>query len=158
MSKLLILPAAVLALVLTACGDDDGGSSTTSTETGGGGGGMSLSISDPADGATVTEPFTVKFDSSVPLGPTNSGEHHVHLYFDGDDSEYTVVESDSAEVKDLPPGEHVINVSLRNADHSPAGVETKITVTVGEGGSSGEPSSESSSEEGSEYGNTGSEY
>ncbi|MEU2201737.1 hypothetical protein [Isoptericola sp. NPDC019482] len=120
---------AALALLAAGCGGDDG--------SGGGSGGMTLEITAPDDGATVDVPFTVELSSSEELGPTESGAHHVHVFFDGDDSEYQVVESDSVEITDLPAGEHEIDASLRNADHSPAGVETSITVTVGEGGTGG---------------------
>ncbi|WP_460888673.1 hypothetical protein [Promicromonospora xylanilytica] len=95
---------------------------------------MTLEITSPQDGDTVEVPFTVELASSEELGPTDSGAHHVHVFFDGDDQEYQVVESDSVEITDLPEGEHVVNASLRNADHSPAGVEAEVTVTVGAGG------------------------
>ena len=124
-SKVLPLAAVALACVLAGCGgagsDDDAG--------------MTLAIASPSDGEQVDVPFTVELDSSVPLGPTDSGQQHVHVFFDGDDSEYMVVESDSVEITELPEGEHVVNASLRNADHSPAGVETQTTVVVGDGGS-----------------------
>ena len=81
------------------------------------------------------------------LGSTDSGKHHVHLYFDGDDSKYEVVESDSMEITDASPaveglksGEHELDISLRNADHSAAGFDTSITVNVN-GGSGGEDQS-----------------
>ncbi|MFD7022459.1 hypothetical protein [Promicromonospora sukumoe] len=128
-------------------GSDQGGSggSSSSTESGGsgsssgsgGGGGITLKITSPDDGATVDVPFTVDLSSSVPLGPTESGKHHVHVYFDGEDQQYLVVEGDSVQVTDLPAGEHEIDASLRNADHSAAGVETHIDVTVGAAGSGG---------------------
>jgi len=116
-----------------------GGSSSSSESSGssgsGGGGGMTLKITSPDAGATVEVPFTVDLSSSVPLGPTDSGKHHVHVFFDGDDQQYLVVEGDSVQVTDLPAGEHEIDASLRNADHSAAGVETHIDVTVGSAGS-----------------------
>ncbi len=132
MPRLLTLPALALALALAGCGGDDEAATTT-----GGSDGMTLSITAPEDGAEIDVPFTVEFDSSETLGPTGSGDHHVHVYFDGDDSDYMVVESDSVEVEDLSSGEHVLHASLRNADHSAAGVEAEVTVTVGEGGDSG---------------------
>jgi hypothetical protein len=133
MSKLLVTPVLAVALLLAACGsDDDGGETTTS-----GGDGMSLSITTPEDGAEVSAPFTVEFDSSEELGTTESGAHHVHIYWDGDDSEYTVVEADTVEVPDAPEGEHVLNASLRNADHSPAGVEAETSVNIGTGSGTG---------------------
>lgn len=132
MFKFKILPLVALALagILAGCGSAAGDTSTDE------GAGMTLAIASPGDGEQVGVPFTVELDSSVPLGPTDSGEHHVHVFFDGDDSDYMVVESDSVEITELPEGEHVINASLRNADHSPAGVETQTTVVVGAGGSS----------------------
>ncbi|MFD6177271.1 MULTISPECIES: hypothetical protein [unclassified Isoptericola] len=124
---------AVLALLAAGCGgaDDAGGGGAASA------GGMTLQITAPKDGATVDVPFTVNLSSSEELGPTESGKHHVHVFFDGNDAEYQVVEGDSVEITDLPAGEHEIDASLRNADHSPAGVETSIKVMVGEGGTGG---------------------
>ena len=131
MSKARVMAVAAGVLLAAACGGDDDGAATASGE-----GGVSLSITAPDDGAEVSLPFTVEFDSSEELGPTNDGVHHVHIYWDGDDGEYTVVEADSVEVTEAPEGEHTLNASLRNADHSPAGVETEITLTVGSGGDS----------------------
>lgn len=130
----LAVGGAVLALLAAGCGADDGAGGG---DGGGSGGGMTLEITAPDDGATVSVPFTVDLSSSVELGTTESGAHHVHIFFDGNDAEYQVVESDSVEITDLPAGEHEIDASLRNADHSPAGVETSIQVTVGEGGTGG---------------------
>lgn len=132
MSKARVMAVAAIALLVAACGGDDDGTTTASAD-----GGTTLSIVAPDDGAEVSLPFTVEFDSTEELGPTEDGVHHVHIYWDGDDSEYTVVEADSVEVTEAPEGEHTLNASLRNADHSPAGVETEITLTVGSGGDSG---------------------
>jgi hypothetical protein len=128
----LVAGAALTILLVAGCGSEGG--------TGGGdgeadAGGMTLEITSPEDGSSVEVPFTVELTSSEELGPTDSGAHHVHVFFDDDDTEYLVVEGDSVEVTDLPEGEHVVNASLRNADHSPAGVETEVMVTVGTGGS-----------------------
>jgi hypothetical protein len=59
----------------------------------------------------------------------------VHLCFDGGDcdTEYSLAYGSTFEVDDLTPGEHTIEASLRNADHSDAGVADTITVTVGSG-------------------------
>ncbi|MFI2365422.1 hypothetical protein [Promicromonospora sp. NPDC019610] len=137
--------AAFSVLLLAGCGTGGGsgggyggGGGDQGNDSGGAAGGMTLEITSPKDGATVETPFTVDLSSSEDLGPTESGKHHVHVYFDGDDQEYLVVEGDSVEVTDLPEGEHEIDASLRNADHSAAGVETQINVTVGSGASGGE--------------------
>ena len=66
-----ILSAAALGLILAtaACG----GSSTDATTTAGQGGDK-LAITSPADGATVSAPFTLKWHSPVPLGPLGIDE------------------------------------------------------------------------------------
>jgi hypothetical protein len=137
---LAVLGASVL-VAATGCG-----SGTADAGGGDGGGGQQVTISEPADGASIDIPFTLKLDSNEELGSTESGKHHVHLYFDGDDSAYEVVESDSMEiteaspaVKGLEPGEHELDISLRNADHSAAGFDTSITVNVGGGGGGDQP-------------------
>lgn len=143
----LFAATAALALVLAGCGS----TGDASTSGGGSGGdGPSVKILKPADGDTIGVPFTLAVDSSEELGTTESGNHHVHIYFDGDDTAYEVIESgngedheitaDSPALRGLEPGEHELDISLRNADHSPAGADTKITVTIdttGSGGSSG---------------------
>jgi hypothetical protein len=129
--------AALLApVVLAACGSNDESA---------GGGGMSVSIAEPAKDASVSLPFSVKVDAGVPLGPTESGEHHVHLWFDDQANDYLVVESPTAQITNgmkatlsgkpmpLSPGMHTIHVSLRNANHSAAGAETEIPIKVGTG-------------------------
>jgi hypothetical protein len=102
-----------------------------------GSGNLSISIVSPSDGASVTQPFDVKVDASVPLGDPSTGDHHVHLCFDGAscDSEYTLSYGDTIQVTGLTPGQHWIEASLRNADHSDAGASDKISVTVSGGGS-----------------------
>jgi len=119
-----VLP--VVTLLAAACGDASAGGS----------GSLSLEISSPSDGAQVSSPFTVTVESDVALDDPSTGEHHVHLCLDGADcdAEYQLVYGNTFEVGDLPPGEHTIEASLRNADHSDAEVTDEITVTVGEGG------------------------
>lgn len=116
-----------LALVATAC--SSAGASTSD---------MTLKIASPADGATVSEPFKVTFDSSVPLGQPTTGDHHVHLCFDGGScdelSQSVIAYGNSVMVSDLSPGMHTIEASLRNADHSDTGVSTTISVDVSGGG------------------------
>jgi hypothetical protein len=130
--------AAMLLVGATGCGSDAAGA-------GSGGSGQKVTIKEPTDGSSISIPFTLRLDSSVELGPTESGKHHVHLYFDGDDSKYEVIESDNVKVTDASPalaglkaGEHELDISLRNADHSPAGFDTSIKVQTG-GGGGGQP-------------------
>jgi hypothetical protein len=135
-TRIIAVLAGVLMLA-AACGD--GG-------TAGSGGGMTLTIVEPAADSTVTTPFTVRVQSSVPLGPTSSGQHHIHVWFDGNEAQYQVVEADNVEIPSgaLSPGQHVIHASLRNANHSAAGVEAEVTVTTTGGGAPGATPSPSS--------------
>jgi hypothetical protein len=118
-----------LALLGAACGGANAA----------GNGGPTLRMTEPANGAQVSVPFTVELDSSVPLGDPGTGRNHVHFCFDGADcsAEYKLTYTDSFQVTGLSAGRHTIEASLRNADHSDAGVRTTITVTVvGAGGGS----------------------
>jgi hypothetical protein len=131
----LIAVIAALAITAMACGEessDDGGAG------GGGGGGPTVEITAPEDGTEVGATFTLEFDSSEELGPVDTGAHHIHVWFDGDESKYEVVEAASFDASGLSPGEHEVTASLRNADHSPAGAEDTITVTIAAGAGTGE--------------------
>lgn len=123
--KLALGAAAALMATLTACGGTDSSA--------GGDSGLSVTVVEPVSGAAVAVPFTVKVDSSVPLGPTESGKHHVHIWFDDNEADYLVVESDTVQITDTPAGQHTMHVSLRNANHSPAGAEATTPVTIGGG-------------------------
>ena len=153
--------ATVLAPVaLVACGNNE--NNVTSGDSGAGD--AQLSILEPAKDATVTLPFTVKVKSAEPLGPTESGKHHVHVWLDSDSENYLVVESDSTTVSagmkatlsgkplGLAPGKHVIHVSLRNANHSAAGAEAEIPIELGSGTGMA-PSPSQSSSQPPDYGN-----
>jgi hypothetical protein len=126
---------ALLALVLAACADANAGEGGAAQ-----GGGLSMAIATPANGDEVSTPFEVRIDASVPLGEPDTGNHHVHLCFDGascDEGDYIIVYGDRFTVEDLPPGEHTIEASLRNADHSAAGVTDTISVVVADGPAGG---------------------
>lgn len=145
-SRALLLLVGAVALLAAACGDGGG----TSDAAGAAGGEMSLAIASPADGASVTEPFTLKVSSSVPLGEPDSGRHHVHIWFDGQEADYKINYTDSFQVEGLPAGEHVLTAALANADHSLAGPRSEITVTVG-GGDDGATATTSSQDGGPAY-------
>jgi hypothetical protein len=135
-----LVAALVIALPLTACG---GGATNNPGDAGASGattaaGGLSMTVAQPASGASVSAPFDVRINSSVPLGATTTGMHHVHIWFDGEQSKYTVVESDTTQIKTVAAGSHTMHVSLRNANHSAAGVEVEVPIMVtGAGGGSG---------------------
>lgn len=145
--RLLGVAGALFALALVAAACSSAGAST--------GGGMTLRISSPTDGASVSEPFKVTFDSSVPLGKPTTGDHHVHLCFDGGScdelSQSVIAYGNSVMVTNLSPGMHTIEASLRNADHSDTGVSATISVDVS-GGSAG---SQAGSQSGSSTGASG---
>ena len=133
MTRRLIGPALGVVLLLAACGESGGDAAA-------GEDGTTLEIVSPEAGAEIDLPFTVELESSEELGPPEEGVHHVHVYFDGNDSEYEIVEAETWDVTTIeaPAGEHTLHASLRNADHSAAGAETKIMVEVG-GGSGSQP-------------------
>ena len=136
MARLRLFAAvAALALVALACGEEG---SSDNGAVAAEGGGPSVEITAPQDGAEVGATFTLEFSSSEDLGPIDTGAHHVHVWIDGDESNYDVVEATSFEVSALSPGEHEITASLRNADHSAAGAEDTITVTLAPGAGTGE--------------------
>ena len=123
---------AALALTLAACGANGSGGDADA-------GAMSVTVTEPAPDSTVPVPFTVSVTSSVPLGRTQTGKHHVHIWFDGNANSYQVVETPTVQITQLAPGRHVMHVSLRNANHSPAGAETEVPITVGGAGGASAP-------------------
>lgn len=132
--------AAILgAAALAGCGGNSDASSGTSGSGGGaqGGSGSKITITEPKNGASVQEPFMLKFDPGVPIGPTDSGKDHVHVILDGKTDQYTVVTTTSYQIKNLPAGQHTVAVTLQHADHSPIGPSATITVNVTGGGSGG---------------------
>jgi len=137
MTRRLIAPALGVVLMLAAaCGESDSGGDPAGEGAAAGEGGVTLEIVSPESGAEIGVPFNVEVESSEELGSPEEGLHHVHLFFDGNDSEYEIVEAATWEVTTIqaPAGEHTLHASLRNADHSAAGVETQIDVMVGQGG------------------------
>jgi hypothetical protein len=123
------VPLLVVGLLAVAACGSAGGSS--------GGSSPKLTITSPSDGANVRLPINLTFTSSVPLGPTDSGMDHVHVFTDGHTGDYTVVPTTTFQIKDLSPGRHTIGVTLQHADHSPAGASAQVTVVVAGAGSGG---------------------
>ena len=129
-SKLLAL-AAILALITAACSQSGGGDAS----------GATISFATPSNGATVSVPFEVKLNASVPLGAPETGNHHAHIYFDSistNTADYDIVYGTSEMVtRQLSPGQHTLIVALANPDHSLVGPKQEIKVTVSSGGASG---------------------
>jgi hypothetical protein len=130
--------ALALAFVVGACDAYAQGGGGTS-----GGGALTLNVAAPADGGEVSIPFDVTLESNVALGAPESGNYHVHLFFDTDtaSSDYELVYGPTVQVtRELAPGKHTIIASLRNADHSDTGRSQTITVVVaGAGGGGASP-------------------
>ena len=129
--------AVLAAGMLAGCGSESSAGSGSDSP--------SLTITSPSEGDTVGSTFMVKWDSNVELGEPDTGKDHVHVFVDGNSNDYTVVGGDSFEVKGLSPGHHTVDVTLQNADHSPAGAEDQVDVDVSGSGGSQSPSDDSSS-------------
>src|SRR5215475_5069607 len=140
---------AAALLTIAACGTStpaassgssgSGGSSGSSGSSGSNAGSSTptLSIVSPATGASVTAPFMLKVSSDETLGPTSSGNDHLHVFIDGSTS-YKVMTADQMKITGLSAGKHTILVTLQHADHSPVGPKAtvKVDVTKGSGSSS----------------------
>jgi hypothetical protein len=120
--------------LLTACGGASG------TEDGGS---PAVTITSPTDGTTVGSDVQVTWKTNVELGPPESGRDHVHVFVDGHSNDYTVVGGHSFMVTGLSPGPHSIDVTLQHADHSSAGGDDEVDVTVSPNGQA--PASQGSS-------------
>jgi hypothetical protein len=131
----IVAAAVATAITLSACG-----SSGDEVSSSGKGGAENVTITSPADGADVQMPFMLRWDSTVQLGPTDTGRDHVHVYVDGHSNDYTVVGANQFKVKNLSPGMHKVEISLQHADHTPVGPKSAIQVNVTGGGSSTSPS------------------
>lgn len=160
------LPALAGALLFAAaCGDEeDGGTPAPTattvpaapgeepTETPATEAEPSVTITEPADGATVpagdvtvtveVEGFRVVDNLNAPAAP---GEGHVHFYLDvaelpttpgqpavSAQGTYHASATTTYTWPDVPPGEHTFAVQLVNNDHTPleAPVVAEVTVTV----------------------------
>jgi hypothetical protein len=130
--------AVLAAGLLAGCGNQSSSGASSS-----GGDSPTLSITSPSEGDTVGSSFMVKWDSSESLGEPDTGKDHVHVFVDGNANDYQVVGGDSFEVTGLSPGDHTVDVTLQHADHSSAGADDKVDVTVSGSGSSS-PSDDSS--------------
>jgi hypothetical protein len=131
-----------VAVLLAGCGliNAPGGGTDADAAT--------ISITEPTGDATVSQPFTLKVETSVEIGPPESGRHHFHLTFDGKTDDYTVEPDGEVTIDQLSPGRHTITVTLQNADHSPAGAEGEISVMVSNGAGSASPADPGSGSDG----------
>jgi len=115
-----------IGLLASAC------SNSTASAAAGSNSGLWVKIDSPKPNAKVGEPLTVQLSASVPIGDPSTGDHHVHLCFDGAscDVTYQLAYANTVSVTGLAPGTHTMTASLRNADHSDAGPKDTISFTV----------------------------
>jgi hypothetical protein len=147
-AALLAVAACGTSTPSASSGSSGSGGSSASSGSGAGSSGPTLSIVSPATGASVTAPFMLKVSSDETLGPTSTGDDHLHVFIDGSSS-YKVMTSDQMKITGLSAGKHTILVTLQHADHSPVGPKATVKVDVtkssgsssntgtGSGGSSG---------------------
>lgn len=111
--------------------------------------GAKVMIVEPADGATVTNPITVKFGVEkmeiVPAGTDKPHSGHHHLLIDAtdmpaagmpiakDDRHQHFGKGQTETSITLPPGKHTLQLVLGDKDHvphEPMVASQKITITV----------------------------
>jgi hypothetical protein len=108
-----------------------GAASACTPSSGAAQGASTLSVVVPDAGAAVSLPFTVTVATGEPLGESDTGRHHIHIWYDGNEDQYQISYVENAQVTDAPAGAHTMTVSLRNADHSDAGPRVDVPLTIG---------------------------
>src|SRR5215468_10504227 len=106
---------AAALLTIAACGTSSssgsgGSSGSNAGSSNAGSSAPTLSIVSPATGASVSAPFMLKVSSDQALGPTSSGDDHLHVFIDGSSS-YKVMTSDQMKITGLSDGKHTILVT-----------------------------------------------
>jgi len=154
--------AAALSLVAAGCGSSGSSSSSTAAGTGATAhtapaGGPSVSIVSPADGASVSQPVTLRAQltdfrlSAADVGkPAKTGEGHLHFSMDGGthdfpkysgangalavklgvQGKYSPSVTPTITYRNLPAGRHTVVVYLANNDHSDVGPTATTSFTV----------------------------
>jgi hypothetical protein len=149
--------ALVLAGALGACGDDDdddaaadetAGETTSSTAAAATEpAGPSVAFTEPADGATVTSPVTVKMAATDYLiepagdGTVKEGSGHFHVMIDTPCiAPGTVIPSDDTHkhfgmaqletTLELPAGEHTLCLQVADAAHTATDLTDEVKITV----------------------------
>ncbi len=85
-----------------------------------------ITISAPADKATVGQNDDVEITYAATLGPNGD---HLHLYLDNKRIDVLHQLNGKADVGLIPLGDHKICLAENTSSHVPTGVETCITVT-----------------------------
>lgn len=138
-AKSLIVAAALMAMTGTVRADDPRQPAPA---------GATVAIVEPADGATVTSPFTVKFGISgmglAPAGTHAAHTGHHHLLIDtkladptqpipADDHNKHFGKAQTETTVTLPPGKHTLQLVLGDGNHvpfKPSLESAVVTVTV----------------------------
>jgi hypothetical protein len=85
-----------------------------------------VTISSPADGATVSSSDKIKLTYEVVPGPDGD---HVHLNVDGKRIDLLRELKGTATIDALPPGKHKVCLTVNTRGHVPTGVEGCVDVT-----------------------------
>lgn len=95
---------------------------------------ISLEVLAPTTGDVLSVPFEVTVEVSVPIGPPESEDHHVHVWFGiAQDDPIFLFETTMA-VTEAPEGDQTMWVQVHTAEHEPVGEEVAVELTI-EGGS-----------------------
>lgn len=134
-----LLLLAVMTLIATACSSD------SSPAANGAAGSASVSITSPADGATVTSPVTVDMSASEfiiePAGTVRAGAGHFHLMINepcvptgelipSDETHIHYGDAQTTAELDLEPGEYTICLQAGNGVHTALDLTDTITIVV----------------------------
>jgi Domain of unknown function (DUF4399) len=155
----LAIAAAFLVVSLAACGDDSSKTSEaakeaapapaeTASDRTPSPAGAKVMILEPADGATVKSPITVKFGVEgmevAPAGTDKPNTGHHHLYIDSAlNNDGSAVPADANHIHygkgqteaqiELPPGKHTLQdvfADKNHIPHDPPVVSDVVTITV----------------------------
>ena len=138
-----VIAATLIALSLAACGQEESEMKRTPSPAG-----AKVFFIEPADGATVTNPVTVKFGvEGMEIAPAgtdkpNSGHHHVlidaaledyDVPIPADDSHKHFGKGQTETQLELTPGEHTLQLIIgdqNHVPHDPAVESEAITIMV----------------------------
>ncbi|HUO44376.1 MAG TPA: hypothetical protein VMT94_05620 [Burkholderiales bacterium] len=84
-----------------------------------------VTISAPADGATISSTSPTKLSYEAVPGPTGN---HLHLNVDGKRVDVIHELKGTTEFGPLPPGKHQVCLAINTSSHVPTGVEGCVNV------------------------------
>lgn len=147
----IIALTAILALALAGCAES-GGQGTAETEAAeavieseAAASAASVRFVEPADGATVSSPVTVRMEATglqiEPAGAIREGTGHFHVIVDdrcstpgqivpNDDTHIHYGKGQQEAQLDLPPGQHTLCLQAADGVHTALNLTDEITITV----------------------------